>query len=147
MATTTTRPLPPSLLEQVVPKLRPFQREALDFATKGAGRSTAGTDSTNNNGQQQPKKKNCCSTKMLLADEMGLGKTVTSLAIMAYYEQEWPLLILCPNTKSYPSKCLSLCSVSGGAQLQYKLYILLSFAPSAAAGGHCDRARTTCERN
>jgi SNF2 family DNA or RNA helicase len=106
-----TRPLP-SLLEQVVPKLRPFQREALEFATKGklydrqrAGTDTsAGMDSTNNGQGQQPMpmpmpmvtaKKNC-STKMLLADEMGLGKTITSLAIMAYYEPEWPLLILCP---------------------------------------------------
>ena len=32
---------------------------------------------------------------------MGLGKTVTSLAIMAYYESEWPLLILCPASLRY----------------------------------------------
>jgi SNF2 family DNA or RNA helicase len=109
----------PSLLEQVVPKLRPFQREALEFATEGKlyDRQHAGTSTgTKDN-----------STKLLLADEMGLGKvrklqhgilqrfysfirsltppvfikTVTSLAIMAYYEPEWPLLILCPASLRY----------------------------------------------
>jgi SNF2 family DNA or RNA helicase len=90
----TTRPLP-SLLEQVVPKLRPFQREALEFATKGNlyDRQHAGTSTSSTSGQPMTKEN---STKILLADEMGLGKTVTSLAIMAYYEPEWPLLILCP---------------------------------------------------
>lgn len=39
--------------------------------------------------------------RILLADEMGLGKTVTSLAIMAYYENEWPLLIICPSSLRY----------------------------------------------
>ena len=32
---------------------------------------------------------------------MGLGKTVQSLAAMAVYEKEWPLLILCPSSARY----------------------------------------------
>jgi SNF2 family DNA or RNA helicase len=98
----------PSLLEQVVPKLRPFQREALEFATKGKlyDRQRAGTSTGSTNGQPMTSDQTTgrcvasttkeSSTKLLLADEMGLGKTVTSLAIMSYYESEWPLLILCP---------------------------------------------------
>ena len=72
-----------SLLREVLPKLRPFQREAYDFAT-----------GVNSSGKSNNKPRNL--GKILLADEMGLGKTVTSLAIMAKYRDEWPLLILCP---------------------------------------------------
>jgi SNF2 family DNA or RNA helicase len=77
----------PSLLEQVVPKLRPFQREALEFATKGKlyDRQRAGTSTGTENGQpmtsSQQTTGRCVasttkenSTKLLLADEMGLGK-------------------------------------------------------------------------
>lgn len=131
--TTRRPPLPStgSLLEQVLPKLRPFQREALEFATTGGKllcdrqqqqqQQRAGTTSTssgtgsgdgstnrntNRNDTNETKQQNdddddSGSTKMLLADEMGLGKTVTSLAIMAYYESEWPLLILCPASLRY----------------------------------------------
>lgn len=38
-------------------------------------------------------------------DEMGLGKTVTSLAIMTHYQQEWPLLILCPASLRHTWPC------------------------------------------
>lgn len=82
----------PSLLEQVVPKLRPFQREALEFATEGklydrqrqrqrqqqhAVSSMAASTVGSTNGQPMTArisgaKEN--STKLLLADEMGLGK-------------------------------------------------------------------------
>ena len=72
-----------SLLREVLPKLRPFQREAYDFAI-GEKSSSKSNNKPRNLG------------KILLADEMGLGKTVTSLAIMAKYRDEWPLLILCP---------------------------------------------------
>jgi SNF2 family DNA or RNA helicase len=83
----------PSLLEQVVPKLRPFQREALEFATKGKlyDRQRAGSTSTGTSTNGQPmttssdqttgrsvaSTTNDYSTKLLLADEMGLGKVRT----------------------------------------------------------------------
>mmetsp|Transcript_14620 Transcript_14620/g.31495 ORF Transcript_14620/g.31495 Transcript_14620/m.31495 type:complete len:1097 (+) Transcript_14620:143-3433(+) len=61
-------------LDGILSKLRPFQREGFRFAT------------------EDKKSKG----RVLLAFEMGLGKSVTSLAIMAQYMSEWPLLILCP---------------------------------------------------
>lgn len=66
-------------LDALLERLRPFQREGFDFATKG-------TDSRG---------------RLLIADEMGLGKTVTSLAIMLAFKSEWPLLILCPASLRY----------------------------------------------
>ena len=66
-------------LDALLERLRPFQREGFDFATKGA-------DSRG---------------RLLIADEMGLGKTVTSLAIMLAFKAEWPLLILCPASLRY----------------------------------------------
>lgn len=65
-------------LKGLLDRLRPFQREAYDLATK-----------RNNNG------------RLLIADEMGLGKTVTALAIMLAFRSEWPLLILCPASLRY----------------------------------------------
>jgi len=65
-------------LDSLLEKLRPFQREGFEFAT-----------SANVGG------------RILLADEMGLGKTVTSLAIMLAYQEEWPLLVLCPASLRY----------------------------------------------
>ena len=68
-------------LDNILSKLRPFQREAYEFATSTGGK----------NGQ-----KNSNGTRVLIADEMGLGKTITSLAVMAHHIASWPLLILCP---------------------------------------------------
>jgi len=67
-------------LDLILSKLRPFQRDAYEFAT-----STGKRDLKNTGG-----------TRVLVADEMGLGKTVTSLAIMLHHVASWPLLILCP---------------------------------------------------
>ena len=68
-------------LDNILSKLRPFQREAYEFATSTGGKH----DQKNGNG-----------TRVLIADEMGLGKTITSLAVMAHHIASWPLLILCP---------------------------------------------------
>ena len=80
---TVTRGDCDSLLQDILPKLRPFQREAYDFATGGSSKNGNGT---------KPRTPG----KVLIADEMGLGKTLSSLAIMAHYRDEWPLLVLCP---------------------------------------------------
>jgi hypothetical protein len=73
----------PSLLDQVLPKLRPFQREAVEFATEGKlyERQFSGTSSTNEQSTTTDRATLRCAsttkentTKLLLADEMGLGK-------------------------------------------------------------------------
>jgi SNF2 family DNA or RNA helicase len=104
----------PELL-RLLQELRPFQREAYDFATQGivstrqfsSVTTTTTTTSANHeiNENKSPIVYNSdskkfqgtnCNGRLLLADEQGLGKTVTSLAIMLHYSDEWPLLILCP---------------------------------------------------
>ena len=59
--------------ETVLQNLAPFQREAVRFITSKNGRA-------------------------LVADEMGLGKTRTAIAAACFYQQEWPVLILCPSS-------------------------------------------------
>ena len=99
----------PSLYEQVLPKLRPFQKEAVDFAISGKQ-----YDRQFNTDDDTTPTTSCSSTRcgaiepsrlvkgrLLLADEMGLGKTLSSLAIMTFYEPEWPLLIICPASLRY----------------------------------------------
>ena len=36
--------------------------------------------------------------RVLIADDMGLGKTLQAICIAAYYQEVWPLLILCPSS-------------------------------------------------
>jgi len=35
---------------------------------------------------------------VLWGDEMGLGKTLQALATALYYQDEWPMLIICPSS-------------------------------------------------
>lgn len=93
-------------LDRILKQLRPFQRQAYNFATQGSKAITADkTNAQNNPYQNAQKAKPTFSSssetllgngRLLLGDEMGLGKSCTSLAIMLHYRQEWPLLILCP---------------------------------------------------
>lgn len=84
-------------LQCILKKLRPFQREAFDFATRGASfRRQWSASEQNDNKKPKLDPHLIGKGRILLADEMGLGKTVTSLAIMTNYMDEWPLLILCP---------------------------------------------------
>ena len=95
-------------LGPLLEKLRPFQREAYDFATQGTTYNRQWADKCKDEDSSPKEEKVDDKTsfqhdpqylgkgRILLADEMGLGKTVTSLAIMCHYQQEWPLLILCP---------------------------------------------------
>ena len=36
--------------------------------------------------------------RCLIADDMGLGKTLQAIAVVSYYRNEWPLLIVCPSS-------------------------------------------------
>lgn len=36
--------------------------------------------------------------RCIIADDMGLGKTIQALGIAAYYQQNWPLLIVTPSS-------------------------------------------------
>ena len=112
----------PHLL-RLLKQLRPFQREAYDYATKGImtsrqfhvpknvdtkkgkkrNKNSRNTDpktalEIDNKTEEKPINLN---GRLLLADEMGLGKSITSLAIMCHYMSEWPLLILCPASLRY----------------------------------------------
>ncbi|XP_023786973.1 SWI/SNF-related matrix-associated actin-dependent regulator of chromatin subfamily A-like protein 1 isoform X4 [Cyanistes caeruleus] len=58
---------------KIVTSLMPFQREGVNFAISRDGR-------------------------LLLADDMGLGKTIQAICIAAYYQQEWPLLVVTPSS-------------------------------------------------
>ncbi|NXB36497.1 SMAL1 protein, partial [Eulacestoma nigropectus] len=58
---------------KIVTSLMPFQREGVNFAISRSGR-------------------------LLLADDMGLGKTIQAICIAAYYQREWPLLVVTPSS-------------------------------------------------
>ncbi|XP_027492831.1 SWI/SNF-related matrix-associated actin-dependent regulator of chromatin subfamily A-like protein 1 [Corapipo altera] len=58
---------------KIVTSLMPFQREGVNFAILRNGR-------------------------LLLADDMGLGKTIQAICIAAYYQNEWPLLVVTPSS-------------------------------------------------
>lgn len=64
--------LPPELVE----KLFGFQKEGVKFGIK----------------------KGC---RFLLGDEMGIGKTIQSLSVAFVYQNEWPLLVICPASLKY----------------------------------------------
>ena len=56
--------------------LMPFQKEGIKFGVSRQGR-------------------------VLIADDMGLGKTVQALGLASYYDQHWPVLIVCQSTLKY----------------------------------------------
>lgn len=99
------------VLEHILKQLRPFQREAYDFSTRGILPKRRCSQDANESTPKAEAKPNVPNHndpellgkgRILLADEMGLGKTVTSLAIMAHYRStDWPLLVLCPASLRY----------------------------------------------
>ncbi|XP_008581930.1 PREDICTED: SWI/SNF-related matrix-associated actin-dependent regulator of chromatin subfamily A-like protein 1 isoform X1 [Galeopterus variegatus] len=72
-----TADVPEADLSGVDPKLvfnlMPFQRAGVNFAIARRGR-------------------------LLLADDMGLGKTIQAICIAAFYQKEWPLLVVVPSS-------------------------------------------------
>ncbi|SCP04929.1 DNA helicase, putative [Plasmodium ovale] len=59
--------------EKLSVELRNFQREGVYFGLKKNGR-------------------------VLIGDEMGLGKTLQALALMAFYHNDWPFIVVCPSS-------------------------------------------------
>ena len=39
--------------------------------------------------------------RVLIADEMGVGKTIQSIGLCKIYEEDWPVLIICPGSVKY----------------------------------------------
>ncbi|CAI2373984.1 unnamed protein product [Moneuplotes crassus] len=65
-----------SLPSSIKDNLYDFQKEGVEFALKKHGR-------------------------FLLGDEMGVGKTIQAIAVSFIYQEDWPLLIICPSTIKY----------------------------------------------
>ncbi|GAW81681.1 helicase [Plasmodium gonderi] len=59
--------------EKLSAELKNFQREGVYFGLKKNGR-------------------------LLIGDEMGLGKTLQALALMAFYQEDWPFIVVCPSS-------------------------------------------------
>lgn len=59
--------------EKLSAELKNFQREGVYFGLKKNGR-------------------------VLIGDEMGLGKTLQALALMAFYQEDWPFIVVCPSS-------------------------------------------------
>lgn len=100
-------------LQCILGKLRPFQREAFDFAVHGKSYPRQFANDNENDKKRYDETSVAIDPtligkgRILLADEMGLGKSCTSLAIMVNYIDEWPLLILCPASlrHTWPAEC------------------------------------------
>lgn len=60
-------------------KLYSFQKEGIQFAIERHGR-------------------------VLIADEMGVGKTIQAIALCKIYQDDWPVLIICPGSVKYSWK-------------------------------------------
>lgn len=60
-------------------KVYPFQKEGIEFALG----------------------KHC---RILIADEMGVGKTIQAIGLCKLYQENWPVLIVCPGSVKYSWK-------------------------------------------
>ena len=79
--------LPPTLATSLLP----FQLDGVRFALSKAGRCH-------------------------LADEMGVGKSVQAIAVMSWYGEDWPVLIVCPSSLrlNWESELLKWYAGAGG---------------------------------
>jgi SWI/SNF-related matrix-associated actin-dependent regulator 1 of chromatin subfamily A len=76
VATDVASALIPYLGERVMSQLAPFQLEAVKFILDKKGRA-------------------------LIADEMGLGKTRTAIGGAMLYQDDWPVLVVCPSSARF----------------------------------------------
>jgi hypothetical protein len=67
---------PARLPADLLAALMPFQLEGVRFAVRHGGR-------------------------VYIGDEMGLGKTIQAISALAYYEQDWPALVVTPSSVRY----------------------------------------------
>ena len=71
---TVSQPTGPEIAERIGPlwtTLKPFQREGVSFCVR--------------------------KRRVLLADGMGCGKTIQAVAVAKFYEEKWPVLVVCPS--------------------------------------------------
>ena len=40
-------------------------------------------------------------SRLLIADEMGVGKTVQAIGLSCLYQQDWPVLVICPSSLKF----------------------------------------------
>ena len=64
------------LPKKILNSIYPFQRDGINFGIKRKSR-------------------------LLIADEMGVGKTIQAIAISSIFNEDWPVLIICPSSLKY----------------------------------------------
>lgn len=52
--------------------------------------------------------------RAVIADDVGLGKTLQAIAVVCYYREEWPCLVVCPGSMTVAWKEVSSQYYKGG---------------------------------
>uniref|UniRef100_A0A3B0N253 DEAD-box family helicase, putative n=1 Tax=Theileria annulata TaxID=5874 RepID=A0A3B0N253_THEAN len=102
--------------EELWSQLMPFQRQGVFFGLSKNGR-------------------------ILIGDEMGLGKTLQALAIAAFYQKDWPLLIICPSSLRFQwmDQCLTWLPHLVD---EYQILMVMSSKPFTDSGKRTKREKT-----
>ncbi|XP_953510.1 DEAD-box family helicase, putative [Theileria annulata] len=102
--------------EELWSQLMPFQRQGVFFGLSKNGR-------------------------ILIGDEMGLGKTLQALAIAAFYQKDWPLLIICPSSLRFQwmDQCLTWLPHLVD---EYQILMVMSSKPFTDSGKSTKREKT-----
>lgn len=86
------QPNPEVVTTDIWNKLLPFQRESVQFAINHKGRILLGDD------MGLGELSTHCSAKSNLTNLLLIGKTVQCLALLRYYREDWPVMIICPSS-------------------------------------------------